>query len=338
VRGKITQILSVVSVVDTAEGILKCAVRRKLVESDTGEKKPLAVGDDVEVERTGRGEGIITAVLPRRTKLSRTVPHDPRIEHVIVANVDRLLIVSAVRLPPLRVGLIDRYIIAAQTGGLEPVVCINKIDLAQSPADYEDVAAMYRRLGYRVLLTSAATGAGLEELRAVLKDVSTAFAGHSGVGKSSLLNALQPGLKLKTAPVDVRGRHCTSTATLLKLDSGGYVVDTPGVRELNLWNIKQRDVAEFYPEIRELAHDCRMPDCTHLHEQDCAVKAAVENGQLPKLRYESYVSLRRSLEELKEPRQTDVESPERQVPKIKRRPSRHTFKQQIQRRLREELG
>jgi len=316
-RGIVTNILSICSLVDTEEGLLKCAVRSRLVESDTGEKKPVAVGDEVEVELTSKGEGVVTGVYPRRTKLSRSIPRDRRIEHVI---------------------LIDRYIIAAETGGLQPAICLNKVDLATDASEHREVAEMYGRLGYPVLLTSAVTGAGLDGLKAVLKGKSTALAGHSGVGKSSLLNAVQPGLKLKTALVDERGRHCTSTVSLLKLDVGGYVVDTPGVREFSLWDIARRDVAEFYPDIWERSRDCRMPDCIHVHENDCAVKAAVERGEVPRLRYESYIGLLESVVELEVPRYTDVDQPNRQLPQTKRRPSRHTHKQQLEKRLGEEMG
>jgi len=336
-KGTVIKIESVLSLVDTEQGVLACAVRSRLAESDTGETKPLCVGDEVEVELTGKGEGVITAAHPRRTLLSRAHPRDPRLEHVVLSNVDQLLIVASVRQPPLRVGLIDRYIIAADMGGLDPVICINKVDLADQTREHEQIAGVYRGLDYPVVLTSAETGEGLDELKASLKDKSTALAGHSGVGKSSLINAIQPGLELKTAPVDTRGRHCTSTVSLLKLDFGGYVVDTPGIRELRLWDIERRDVAEFYPEVWERSHECHMPDCIHIHENGCAVKAAVESGEISRLRYEGYVNLVDSVEELKVPRRTDVEKPDSQVPQIKRRPSRHTQKQKMEKRLREEM-
>jgi len=154
-KGTITKILSVMSLVDTPGGVLQCTVRTRLAEGDTGETKPLVVGDEVEVEATGTGEAVITRVHPRRTRLSRAQPRDPRVEHVIVANVDQLLIVSAVRTPPLRVGLIDRYIIAADMGGVRPIICINKVDLAEDPAEHRGAARLYRDLGYGVVLTSA---------------------------------------------------------------------------------------------------------------------------------------------------------------------------------------
>ena len=288
-------------------------------------------------------EGVVNEVLPRRTRLSRAQPHDRRTEHVVVANVDQLLIVCSVREPPLTIGIIDRYIIAGESGGIEPVVCINKIDLAPEPGErstvaYEDVAALYRDLGFRVRPVSARTGAGVEELKGDLKGRTTVLAGHSGVGKSSLVNALQPGLKLKTGPVGWKGRHVTANASLLKLEFGGYVVDTPGVREFSLWDIKKRDVAEFFPDIWELSADCKMSDCAHVHEPDCAVKGALERGELSPLRYDSYAGILESVGHWSVPRETDVERPREQVSKSKRKPSRSTRKQRQKKAWRAELG
>jgi ribosome biogenesis GTPase len=254
-----------------------------------------------------------------------------------VANLDQVLIVASVKEPPLTVGIIDRYVIAALYGGMEPLICINKMDLADAPSEYREVVRIYRDLDYDVLLTSAETGEGLDLLREHLKDRSTVLAGHSGVGKSSLINALQPGLELRTAPLGWKGTHCTSTVTLLKLDFGGYVADTPGVRELNPWDIDEHEVQQFYPEIWELSRQCRMPDCIHVHEPDCAVQDAVEQGQVHPRRYESYVGIVETIHSQDEPRQTSVEEPDRQVSTDRREPSRRTRKQRMQRRWEEEL-
>jgi len=337
--GTVTEIASVCCEVDTGQQLYRCAARGRLTESDTGESKPLAVGDRVEFEPSGQGEGVVQRILPRRTKLSRAHPHDPRIEKVIVANVDQVLIVSSVRRPPLRLGIIDRYIIASEAGGLEPVLCINKIDLAGDDLRHLEVAELYRQLELIVVLTSARTGAGLNELKSALKGKSTVLAGHSGVGKSSLLNALQPGLKLKTGIVKDRrkGRHTTSSISLLRLDFGGYVVDTPGIREFSLWEIEKRDVAQFFPQIWELSAKCKMPDCIHLHEPNCAVKEALESGELMPARYESYCRILESIEESPVPRDTDVERPEEQIPKRKRQISRQKRRQWVKKSLLQDI-
>jgi ribosome biogenesis GTPase len=341
-RGKVVTIASVKCTVDTQQGAYECDARRRLIDSDTGESKPLTVGDDVEFDPTGPAEGVVTRVLPRRTRLSRARVRggadDRRVEHVIVANVDQLLIVCSVREPPFTVGIIDRYIIAGDAGGLEPAICINKIDFAEAPAEYEDIAALYRGLDFPVVATSTVAGSGIQELRALLAGKSTVFAGHSGVGKSSLLNALQPGLELKTGSVGVwKGQHCTERVSLLKLDGGGYVVDTPGIREFSLWDIERSDVAQFFPAIWDLSHECRLPDCAHTHEPGCAVKAALERGELPLMRYESYVGILESIEAPEAPRESDVDRPEEQIVKKKRRPSRRALKERRRMRWDEEL-
>jgi len=336
-EGTVTRVRSVLCEVDVDGASYECKARGRLVESDTGETKPVAVGDRVIFTPTEEGKGVIEQVLARRTKLSRRLPRDPRIEHVIAANVDQLLVVVSVRQPPLNPRIIDRYIIAGEAGALEPVICINKIDLARSRDEYLPVAETYRDLDYPVLLTSAKTGEGIDGLREVLRDKSTVLAGHSGVGKSRLLNAVQPGLKLRIAPVDTSGRHTTTTASLLRLDVGGYVVDTPGIREFTVWEIKPEEVAQFFPQVWELSMDCRMPNCLHTHEPGCAVKQAVEQGELPRERYESYQRILETLQAPETPRDTDVEEPDRQVTRKKREPSRRRRKQKLQRRVDREL-
>lgn len=336
-EGTVIKIRSILCEVDAEGKAYTCKVRRRLVESDIGESKPLAVGDRVILTPIAGNEAVIEALLPRRTKLSRRSPRDLRTEHVIAANVDQLLIVSSVRKPRLSIGLIDRYVITGHAGGLEPTVCINKIDLAADPSEYLGAARMYAEMGYRVLLTSAKQGTGIDALKESLKDRSTVLAGHSGTGKSSLINAIQPGLRLKTGPVDTRGRHVTASVSLLKLDIGGYVVDTPGVREFTLWEIKKSEVAQFFPQIWELSAGCRMPNCVHIHEPDCAVKKALESGTLPQTRYEGYVRIVQSIEETRIPRATDVEVPYEQIAEEKRTPSRRKSRQDLTRILGEEL-
>jgi ribosome biogenesis GTPase len=336
-EGMVTRIRAVLCEVDSGGKTYTCKARGRLVESDTAESKPLTVGDRVVFEPIGEDEGVIEKVLPRRTKLSRRLPRDLRTEHVIVANVDQLLIVASVRKPPLTPGIIDRYIIAGEAGGLEPIICINKLDLARDESEYRYVVAAYEDLDYPVLLTSATEGAGLDDLRDVLRDRSTVLAGHSGVGKSSLLNAIQPGLKLRTGPVRTKGRHTTSRVSLLRLKIGGYVVDTPGIREFTLWEIERHEVAQFFPRIWELSHDCRMPDCVHVHEPDCAVKQALERGELSRRRYESYLRIVDTIERPDVPRATDVEEPGEQVSRRQRRPSRRKRRQELRRRAQQEL-
>jgi len=337
-EGTVTRIQSVLCEVDAEGRTYTCQARGRLVESDTGESKPVVVGDRVAFTPTGADTGVIEKVLPRHSKLSRRVPDDPHTEHIIVTNVDQLLIVASVRRPPLTRGIIDRYIIAGEYGGLECLICINKIDLARGPQEYAEVAEDYGSMGYPVLTTSAKTGAGIEGVREALRGKSTVLAGHSGVGKSALINALQPGLKLATGHVSEKGRHTTTSVSLLKLDFGGYVVDTPGIREFTLWDIEKRDVAQFFPQIWELSAGCRMPDCVHLHEPNCAVKEAVCSGKLPRRRYASYLRIMETIEETSVPRATDVEQPDQQIAKKQREVSRRTRRQRQRRQVHEILA
>ncbi|MGD2174692.1 MAG: ribosome small subunit-dependent GTPase A [Candidatus Brocadiaceae bacterium] len=335
--GTVTRIRSVLCEVDAGGKTYECKARGRLVESDTGQSKPVVVGDRVVIRPIEQNEGIIEEVLPRQTKLSRRLPNDPRVEHVIAANVEQLLIVASVRQPPLTLGIIDRYIIAGEAEGLECIICINKTDLAGDSEEHLEAARMYREMDYSVLLTSATTGEGIPRLREVLRDSSTVLAGHSGVGKSALINAVEPGLELRTAPVTTKGRHTTSSVSLLKLDIGGYVVDTPGIREFTLWEIEKGEVQQFFPRIWELSADCQLPDCLHTHEPDCAVKAALERGELPEARYDSYARIVETVETPQVPRDTDVEQPHRQITRKKRRPSRRVRKQELLRRAELEL-
>ena len=211
----------------------------------------------------------------------------------MVANVDRAIIVGSADKPPPKPHLIDRYIVASLAGDLTPVICMNKIDLDQSGAA-EELLQRYIQLGYITLPTSALMGTGIDALREVLKDKASVIVGQSGVGKSSLLNVVQPGLELKTGEISEqigKGRHITSTATLIRLDVGGYVVDTPGIRSLDLSTVSRNEYELYFTEFVRHVENCKFPDCTHTHEGHCAVKRAVEAGEIHPQRYESYVRL-----------------------------------------------
>jgi ribosome biogenesis GTPase len=203
--------------------------------------------------------------------------------------------VVSLKNPPLRPGLIDRYLIAIGKSGAEPLLCVNKIDLLASPEEL-DLLRPYRDVGIQVILCSAATGAGLESLSAALAGKLCVFAGHSGVGKSSLLNALDPHLQITTGSVSAaneKGRHTTTSSALYKLPNGATVIDTPGIREFGLWDVTRDDLRRYYHEFD--AYQCAFSDCTHTHEPECAVKQAVTSGAIPEARYESYARILASL-------------------------------------------
>jgi ribosome biogenesis GTPase len=212
---------------------------------------------------------------------------------VIVANVDQLLILSSAAEPGLKPNLIDRMLVTAEKASIRPIICINKVDLID-PADLQPLVGVYGQMGYEVLLVSALTGFGIDRVRRRVAGRESVVAGQSGVGKSSLLNAIEAGLDLRVRSVSEdndKGRHTTTVAKLFPLSRGGYVVDTPGIRQFQLWDVVPEEVAGFYRDIRPYVSLCRFPDCTHTHEAECAVKDAVADNRLDARRYESYCYL-----------------------------------------------
>jgi ribosome biogenesis GTPase len=289
--GRVLRVHGLLSAVEVEGGEqLQCTVRRLLRNLATDERNIVATGDRVWVRPAGPGEGVIERVEPRHGLLTRASRGR---SHVLVANVDQVVVVVSLVEPELKPHLIDRYLASAEQGGIAPVVCLNKADLVD-PADYQPLVGLYSQLGVPALLTSASTGRGVGRLRELLRGRQTVFSGQSGVGKSSLLNALEPGLGLRVADVsevNQKGRHTTTTAELLRLDQGGWVVDTPGIRQFQLWDIIPEEVEGFFPEFRPFVPLCAYPDCTHTHEDRCAVKGAVARRLVSGQRYTSYLGL-----------------------------------------------
>ena len=267
-----------------------CAVRGLLKSLSTDQRNVVVAGDRVQLRADASGEGMIERVEPRTGLLSR---NSRGRQHVLVANVDTLLIIASAAQPGLKPALIDRFLLTAEQCGVQPVIVVNKADLAE-PAALQPILGVYASLGYRVLLTSAETGQNIEYLRAVLHDKQTALAGQSGVGKSSLLNRVEPGLGLAVAEVsrdNEKGRHTTTAAQLIPLKAGGAVFDTPGIRQFQLWGIEPHEVAGLMPDLRPYVSRCRYPDCLHLSEDDCAVKEAVADARIDARRYDAYCHL-----------------------------------------------
>jgi ribosome biogenesis GTPase len=327
-RGRVIRVHGLASVVETDDGrVFRCAVRRLLKSLATDERSVVTTGDVVWLRPAPVGsgqwavgssegnrgqkseagsdaeselptahcplptlEGMIERVEPRHGVLTRA---SRRREQVLVANVDQVAIVVSLVQPDLKPHLIDRYLATAQKGGLSPVLLLNKADLAD-PVELQPLVGSYAQLGIPVLLTSARTGQGIGRLREQLRGRSTVFSGQSGVGKSSLLNAVQPGLGLavkSVSEVNNKGRHTTTYAQLLKLESGGWGVDTPGVRQLQLWDVRPEEVEGYFPEFRPFVPLCDFPDCTHTHEKGCAVKRAVARQQVSARRFHSYLGM-----------------------------------------------
>jgi len=299
-QGVVTRVSTSLYCVDLGSEELLCGVRGSLSAELTGYTNVVAVGDDVLISAGASGHGIIERVLPRRSLLARTDVKNPDLSQIIVSNVDQLLIVASWEEPVLWLELVDRYLIAAIEGRMTPLICLNKIDLASDLAECRAEMSPYIDLGYEVLFTSAETGEGITELRTHLIGKETAVVGASGVGKSSLLMAVQPDLELRTAEVSEHsgeGRHATTQVSLLKLAQGGYVVDTPGIRELGLLTVHRAELVLYFAEIAALVGDCQFNNCSHTVEPGCAVIAAVEAGRVSWSRYASYLSIYDSLPE-----------------------------------------
>jgi ribosome biogenesis GTPase len=329
-RGRVLRVHGLQSIVELDDGrMFQCAVRRLLKSLATDERNVVTTGDVVWIRPVLAGggkkeggqerpatsdrealeaevvaassplplaEGMIERIEPRHGVLTRS---SRRREHVLVANVDQVAIVVSLVQPDLKPHLIDRYLAAAQQGQLKPVLCLNKADLADIVA-LQPLVGAYAQLGVPVLLTSAKTGLGIDRLREQLRGRATVFSGQSGVGKSSLLNAVEPGLGLAVKSVsemNSKGRHTTTYTQLIKLASGGWVVDTPGVRQMQLWDVIPQEVEGYFPEFRPYVSLCGFPDCTHIHESGCAVKAAVTNRQISPRRYHSYLGMFNSSDE-----------------------------------------
>ncbi|TMQ35529.1 MAG: ribosome small subunit-dependent GTPase A [Planctomycetota bacterium] len=289
--GRVLRVHGLTCLVATEDGRqFRCAIRRLLRTLVTDERNVITTGDRVWFRLALNDEGFIERVEPRHGLLTRASRGR---EHVLVANVDQVVIVMSLVEPELKQHLIDRYLASADQGGIMPIVCLNKADLVD-PVPYQPLLGSYSQLGITALMTSALTGEGIARLRARLFQRQTVFTGQSGVGKSSLLNAIQPGLGLRVREVSEatqKGRHTTTTAELLRLDCGGWVVDTPGLRQFQLWDILPEEVEGFFPEFRPFVPLCPYPDCTHTHEERCAVKRAVRLGQISPRRYTSYLGL-----------------------------------------------
>ena len=266
--------------------LLSCRLRGRIKRN----KGAVVTGDYVEYQLLGDGTGVIESCLPRRTLLKRPA----------VANIDQVLITFAARQPDLNELLLNRFLVLAEWSGIpEITICINKCDLLEERPDFlQD----YVQAGYRLLLVSAHEGQGIAELRQLLSGKATVFAGPSGVGKSSLLNAVDSNLALATGKISdkiKRGKHTTRAACLLPLPEGGTVVDTPGFSAAELESIDKSQLAFYFPEFRPYIEKCYYNTCTHSHEPSCAVKAAVEAGTLSKARYDAYLNILQTINERK---------------------------------------
>ncbi|MBJ7449205.1 MAG: ribosome small subunit-dependent GTPase A [Parachlamydiales bacterium] len=306
IRGRVLSI--------TAQGMLVshdgketvCTLKGALKHKKERSKNLVTVGDFVWFEELTQGhheipgDGIISQVEKRRTVLSRADNLHKHSQQLIAANIDCVLITIAVVEPPLKPSLVDRYLIAAEKGGMNAIIVVNKVDLLESPDCSVDERNLfkafvedYKALGYKILCVSADNLTGIEDLRAEMRDQACVFSGQSGTGKTSLINAVT-GLNMRTAGMinkTKKGTHTTTTTKLIPLEGGGFCVDTPGIRSFGMWELIKGEVVGYFPEMMKIGRHCKFNYCTHTHEPDCAVLKAVHDGEISIIRYESYYKL-----------------------------------------------
>ncbi len=292
--GIVTRIQSGFHTVDSSAGVITCHLRGRLKRT-TFRGDTLAVGDAVQISQQPDGTGMIEAIEARRKALVRMDPTPKGLyQQVLLANPDQVLLVFACADPEPHLRMLDRFLVICEKQAIPPVIVANKVDLVGEERARQ-IFGVYPGLGYPVLYTSAAKGIGIDGLRAVLQGKLSGLAGPSGVGKSSLLNAVQPALGLAVREISQsnnKGRHTTVVREMFKLDEGGYVVDLPGLRSLSLWDTQPEELDGYFPELRELVMECQFNDCSHQNEPGCAVRSAVESGQVSRERYISYLRLR----------------------------------------------
>ncbi|MDX1955076.1 MAG: ribosome small subunit-dependent GTPase A [Chitinophagaceae bacterium] len=269
---------------------------------DITSTNPLAVGDMVEMERESETENtsVINTIVPRRNYINRQSPRFKNQHHIIAANLDQSILFATLKEPRTSQGFIDRFLVVGEMYHVPSIIVFNKADLykKKEQEQFEEWKSMYESIGYRLLLISVKEKMGIEPLRALLKDKVSLLSGHSGVGKSSLINELLPELVLRTKEVSGwsgKGLHTTTFAEMFDLPFGGAVIDTPGLRELGIVDLPRQELSHYYPEMRERLGHCRFNNCLHINEPGCAIKEAVEQGQIYEERYASYFNILNSL-------------------------------------------
>lgn len=304
-RGRVLAVMADGILVDWEDKLYTCVLRGSLKKEKTQMKNLIAIGDFVLFEPFENETGSIAHIEERTSVLSRAEQIHRRKEQLIAVNIDQVLITLSVVLPPLKTPLIDRYIIAALKGNMDPVILINKIDLLkdhpEEKALLDEICRIYAGLEIPLLPLSAETGEGIDALKKQMEGKSSVFSGQSGTGKTSLINRIT-GSDLLTGKViekTRKGAHTTTAACLLPIEGGGFCVDTPGIKSFGMWDLKKEDVQQYFFEIDEIAADCKFPDCSHQHEPDCAVQKALSEGRISPLRFDSYCALITSLSENK---------------------------------------
>lgn len=276
----------------------ECRIKGKFRTKDIKTTNPIAVGDHVlfELEPEEEGVGVITELAPRKNYIIRRSVNLSKQTQIIGANLDQALLVITLASPPTSLGFIDRFLVTAEAYGIPALLVFNKLDLFSEEGleILQEYKTIYTSIGYPCFEVSALEGTNIVLLKEVLKDRTTLVSGHSGVGKSTLINALIPDINLKTADISAwsdKGKHTTTFAEMLELPFCGKLIDTPGIRELGVVDIEQQELSHFFPEMRNLLNQCKYHNCRHINEPGCVVQEAVEEGEIEQSRYDSYLSI-----------------------------------------------
>lgn len=280
---------------DADGNIVNASLRGKLRLKGTRTTNPVAVGDTVHYEVTPEGEAVITGIEPRRNYIIRRASNLSKESHIIAANIDRALLVATLFAPVTRCEFIDRFLVTCEAYGVPAAIVLNKTDIAREmPEAMEEFAGIYRSAGYRIYEISAVTGEGIEELRRDMAGKTTLLSGNSGVGKSTLIKALEPEIDIRIGEISeyhLKGTHTTTFARMYPMTGGGNIIDTPGIKGFGLIEIADKEVFRYFPEFMRRSPQCQYYNCTHTHEPGCAVVEAVEKGEIPISRYESYLKI-----------------------------------------------
>ncbi len=280
---------------------LQARIKGKLKIEGITSTNPVAVGDWVELENSDEDHSIvITRVCDRKNYINRLSPHNKNQHHIVASNLDQSLLFATLKEPKTSFGFIDRFLVTSEAFHVPAIIVFNKADIygKKEMEKFELAKEIYEPIGYKILLVSVQKEQGLEEVKSLLKDKTTMLSGHSGVGKSSFINHVFPELKLKTLEVSGwsgKGMHSTTFAEMFDLPSGGKIIDTPGIRELGLVSIEKEELSHYFPEMRQLIHQCKFNNCQHIDEPGCAIKEAVNKAAIHTERYISYLSIRDSI-------------------------------------------